>query len=211
MVRHLDGLHVGRNSGGRHHELPNCWTAGERFTHLFALSDTELAAQGAVRRTADDRIPGYPCRVSLTDSKPGDELILVNYEHHAVDSPYRMRFAIYVRKGEETYDKVDEVPEQLRVRQLAVRAFDRDAMMVGWEVVDGRDLERAIEKLLPIRAPPTCMSTTRRRAATPRGWSGIENASVMARLVPAIHAFLLGQDVDARHHSREKRRRPSDG
>ena len=119
----------------------------ERFTHLFALSDTELAAQGAVRRTADDRNPGYPCRVSLTDSKPGDELILVNYEHHAVDSPYRMRFAIYVRKGEETFDKVGEVPEQLRVRTLAVRAFDKDAMMVGWDVVDGRHLIAAIEKL----------------------------------------------------------------
>ena len=119
----------------------------ERFTHLFALSDAELAAQGAVRQTADARNPGYPCRVSLTNSKPGDELILANYEHHAVDSPYRMRFAIYVRKGEETYDKVDEVPEQLRLRTLAVRAFDADAMMVGWELVEGRDLEAAIERL----------------------------------------------------------------
>jgi hypothetical protein len=114
----------------------------ERFTHLFAMSDAELAAQGAVRRTADARNPGYPCRVSLTDSRPGDELILVNYEHHEVESPYRMRFAIYVRKGEETYDKVDEVPEQLRLRTLAVRAFDADAMMAGWELV-----EAAIERL----------------------------------------------------------------
>jgi hypothetical protein len=119
----------------------------ERFTHLFALSDEELAAHGAVRRTADDRNPGYPCRVSLTDSKPGDELILINYEHHAVDSPYRMRFAIYVRKGEETFDKMDEVPEQLRVRQLAVRAFDADGMMVGWDLVDGRYLIAVIKKL----------------------------------------------------------------
>jgi hypothetical protein len=119
----------------------------EHFTHLFALSDAELAAHGAVRRTADARNPGYPCRVSLTDSRPGDELILVNYEHHDVGSPYRMRFAIYVRKGEETYDKVDEVPEQLRLRTLAVRAFDTDAMMTGWELVEGRDLEAAIERL----------------------------------------------------------------
>ena len=119
----------------------------ERFTHLFALSDAELAAQGAVRKIADGRNPGYPCRVSLTDSKPGDELILVNYEHHAVDSPYRMRFAIYVRKGEETFDRVDEVPEQLRIRSLAVRAFDADGMMTGWEMVEGRDLEAAIERL----------------------------------------------------------------
>ena len=119
----------------------------ERFNHLFALSDTELAEQSAVRKTADARNPGYPCRISLTDSKEGDELILVNYEHHPVDSPYRMRFAIYVRKGEATFDKVDEVPEQLRIRTLAVRAYDADAMMVGWELVDGRDLAAAIDKL----------------------------------------------------------------
>ena len=117
------------------------------FQHLFELSDAELAAQGAVRQIADARQPGYPCRVSLTDSKPGDELILTNYEHHEVESPYRMRFAIYVRKGEETYDKVDEVPEQLRLRTLAVRAFDADAMMAGWELVEGRNLEAAIERL----------------------------------------------------------------
>jgi hypothetical protein len=57
----------------------------EQFAPLFSLSDEELAANGAVRRIADARDPGYPCRVSLTDSNPGDELILVNYEHHAVD------------------------------------------------------------------------------------------------------------------------------
>ena len=119
----------------------------EDFAHLFALSDEELAARGAVRQSADARTPGYPCRVGLTDSRPGDELLLVNYEHHPVKSPYRMRFAVYVRKGEETYDAIDEVPEQLRIRTLAVRAFDADAMMVGWELIDGRQLEAAIERL----------------------------------------------------------------
>jgi hypothetical protein len=120
----------------------------EKFAHLFDLSDAELAAQGAVRRTADARTPGYPCRVSLTDSQAGDELILVNHEHHPVDSPYRMRFAIYVRRGEETYDAVDAVPEQLRLRTLALRAYDANAMMVGWDLVDGRQLIAAIERLL---------------------------------------------------------------
>jgi hypothetical protein len=118
----------------------------EEFAPLFSMSDTELTKHGAVRRIADDRGRGYPCRVSLTDSKPGDELILVNYEHHAVASPYRMRFAIYVRRGEETFDAVDTVPEQLRKRTLAVRAFDDTAMMVGWEIVDGQKLEAAIER-----------------------------------------------------------------
>ena len=40
-----------------------------------------------------------------------------------------------------------EVPEQLRIRSLAVRAFDADGMMTGWEMVEGRDLEAAIERL----------------------------------------------------------------
>lgn len=119
----------------------------DKFAHLFALSDEELSARGAVRKIADGRVPGYPCRISLTDSQAGDELLLVNYEHHPVDSPYRMRFAIYVRRGETTYDAVDEVPGQLRRATLAVRAFDADAMMVGWEMVEGRVLEDAIARL----------------------------------------------------------------
>ncbi len=120
----------------------------QHFAHLFALSDNEQAAQGAVRRIADARSPGYPCRVSLTDSTPGDALLLVNYEHHPVDSPYRMRFAVYVREGEESYDKIDEIPEQLRLRTLAVRAFDRNAMMLACELTAGGEVERAIERML---------------------------------------------------------------
>jgi hypothetical protein len=119
----------------------------EDFTHLFDLSNDELAARGAVRRIADARSPGYPCRVSLTDSQAGDELLLVNYEHHPVASPYRMRFAIYVRRGEETYDAVGAVPDQLRSRTLAIRSFDADAMMVGWQLADGRHLIAGIEQL----------------------------------------------------------------
>ncbi len=119
----------------------------EQFAPLFTLSDEELAQRGAVRRIADERDPGYPCRVSLTDSRRGDELILTNYEHHAVASPYRMRFAIYVRKGERTFDAVDAVPGQLRMRTLAVRGFDAGGMMTGWELIDGADLEDAIGRL----------------------------------------------------------------
>jgi hypothetical protein len=119
----------------------------EPFAELFDLPDDALAARGAVRRIADDRRPGFPCRVSLTDARPGDELILVNHEHHAVDSPYRMRFAVYVRRGETRFDAVDTVPEQLRIRSLAVRAFDATAMMVGWELTEGTALETAVERL----------------------------------------------------------------
>jgi len=119
----------------------------ENFDHLFVLSDAELATHGAVRRNAPGAVP---CRISLTDATPGEEVILTNYEHHAVDSPYRMRFAIYVRKGESTYDAVDQVPEQLRNRTLAVRAFDKNGMMVERELVEGTELEGAIERLLAL-------------------------------------------------------------
>jgi Protein of unknown function (DUF1203) len=119
----------------------------EDFAPLFDLSDAELAARGAVRRIAEDRTPGTPCRISLTDAQAGEELVLVNYEHHRVSSPYRMRFAVFVRRGEDRYDAVDRVPEQLRLRILAVRSFDKDAMMIDRELVDGRELEGAIARL----------------------------------------------------------------
>ncbi len=114
-----------------------------QFSHLFALSDAELATHGALRKTADGP---HPCRISLTDAAPGDEVMLVNYEHHAVASPYRMRFAIYVRKGEKTFDVVGHVPDQLRRRTLAVRGFDAKGMVTGCELVEGIWLEEAIER-----------------------------------------------------------------
>ena len=120
----------------------------EPFANLFSLTDEELRARGAVRRIAEGN---SPCRVSLTDAQPGDELILVNYEHHPVDSPYRMRFAIYVRRGEQTFDAVDTVPEQLRTRTLAVRGFDAGGMMTGWELIDGGKLEDAIDRMFANR------------------------------------------------------------
>jgi hypothetical protein len=111
----------------------------EEFRHLFAMTDEELAQHGAVRRTADDRKPGYPCRVSLTDSRPGDELILVNFEHLPVDSPYRARGRRNLRPG-------GWIPAQLRPRTLALRAFDAKGMMTGFQIVEGSELETAIEK-----------------------------------------------------------------
>jgi uncharacterized protein DUF1203 len=116
----------------------------EQFAPLFAMSDDELARHGAVRHIADRP---RPCRISLTDGRAGDALILVNYEHHAVASPYRMRFAIFVRQGEATFDRVDTVPEQLRKRTLAVRSFDAEAMMTSYELAEGAELESTIARL----------------------------------------------------------------
>jgi hypothetical protein len=53
-----------------------------------------------------------------------------------------------VREDDQTHDKVNEVPEQLRNRILAVRSFDTNGMMVDNRLVDGNKIEPALEKLL---------------------------------------------------------------
>lgn len=119
----------------------------ESFVELFSLSDDALAARGALRKTADTT-PGFPCRISLTDAAVGDEVILVHHEHHAVDSPFRSSYAIYVREGERMFDEVDRVPDMLRSRLLSLRAFDARGMLLDADVMDGMEVETPIERLL---------------------------------------------------------------
>ena len=118
----------------------------ETFAPLFALSEDALRERGAVRRIVDQP-NAYPCRISLTDAEPGDTVLLTHFEHHPVDSPFRSSYAIYVREGERTFDAIDHVPDQLRRRLLAVRAFDEAGMLLDAEVTDGKALEPLIEKL----------------------------------------------------------------
>ena len=111
------------------------------FAALFGLSDAALAEHDAVRRIADAK-PGFPCRVTLEDAEPGEALLLLNYEHLPVASPYRSRHAIYVREGASAAAlHVDAVPEQLRCRLLSVRAFDAADMMVAADVIEGTALD----------------------------------------------------------------------
>ena len=118
-----------------------------QFAPLFPLSDEELAHHDAVRVVADQH-PGFPCRVSLKDAEIGERLLLLNYEHLPVASPYRSRHAIYVRESAtDARLAVDEVPEQLRIRLLSVRAFDARGMMKAAHVTAGTALETIIEQL----------------------------------------------------------------
>ena len=123
----------------------------ETFQHLFVLSDEELRARRALRQTVNEA-NAFPCRVSLTDAAPGEEVLLVNYEHHAMDSPYRSSFAVYIRAGEETYDAVDEVPAQFRRRMLAARGYDGEGMLV--DAADGGRLDRsALSRIATVHSP----------------------------------------------------------
>ena len=113
----------------------------EQFTSLFTLTDEELEHLGASRMVANDK-PGYPCRVSLVDAEVGEEVLLVPFTHHDVNSPYRAAGPIFVRTNAETVKlEVNEVPELLRNRYLSIRGYDTNAMMLTADAIDGKDLE----------------------------------------------------------------------
>ncbi|MDJ0909634.1 MAG: DUF1203 domain-containing protein [Woeseiaceae bacterium] len=117
------------------------------FAHLHELSDRELQEHGAVRMHVGVR-PGFPCRVTLEDAELGEKVILVNYVHLSVATPYRSSHAVFVReKAVQARPSIDEVPESLRIRLLSIRAFDEDGMMRDADVVHGRDFETAVERL----------------------------------------------------------------
>jgi hypothetical protein len=116
------------------------------FEPLFALNDEALAARG-MRRVVADAKPGYPCRVSLEDAEPGERLILLPFEHQPAHSPYRASGPIFVREGARVpFDLVDVVPPVLRGRQLSVRAYDEEGLVVDADVLGGDDIENAIAR-----------------------------------------------------------------
>ena len=121
--------------------------APEPFTPLFGLEEAALVRRGA-RRVIADRRPGFPDRIELRDAAPGEAVLLVNYAHLPVDTPYRSRYAIYVLEGaRERYDRVNEVPEAFRSRVMALRAFDRAHMLRDADIAQGAELEGLIERL----------------------------------------------------------------
>ena len=118
------------------------------FVHLVPLDDAALARVRAVRRVCDSR-PGFPCRVSLEDARPGERVLLVNYEHLPVDSPYRASHAIYVREGAtQPFDATNELPEALATRLLSLRAIDSKGHIVDADLAEGDAIEPLIRRLL---------------------------------------------------------------
>ena len=119
----------------------------EPFRALFDLSDQALQRIGALRVIAD--YPRMPCRVSMAHADPGEELLLLNYEHQPANTPYRASHAIYVRKlADRAFDAVDSVPEVLSSRLIAVRAFDSRHMMIDAEVSEGSEVAALFENFL---------------------------------------------------------------
>jgi len=121
---------------------------GNQFSHLFGQDDAALARQG-IRRMVVDSSPGVPCRVSLRDVEVGEQVLLMNYEHQPMPTPFRSSHAIFVQEWASTaiLDK-NVVPGMFRSRLLSVRAFDASGMMIDADVVEGADLESLLERML---------------------------------------------------------------
>ena len=99
------------------------------FDRLFAMTDGELAHEGA-RRVVADKPRGFPCRITLADAAPGDRLLLLNHVSHDVDGPFRTAYAIYVREeAAAPADYTDAVPPMLDSRTLSLRGFDAEGML----------------------------------------------------------------------------------
>ena len=95
------------------------------FAPLFDLDNQQLAETGAIRMTVDKKL-AFPCRVSLEDSEPGEEVILLPYQHHKTNSPYQSRGPIYVRKDATTAKPaMNEIPKLLNHRLLSLRGYDK--------------------------------------------------------------------------------------
>lgn len=117
------------------------------FEPLFALDDDALARLGARRCIADSDY-GYPCRVSLEDARPGDELLLLSWEHQPAASPYRASGPVFVRRGaKRAVLPPGVVPPYVSRRLISLRAYDRAHMMVGAAVREGADAVRELERM----------------------------------------------------------------
>lgn len=88
-----------------------------------------LLAEGAIRMTADSA-GGYPCRVTLEDAAPGESVLLLNYIHADVETPFRASHAIFVREGATMAPRYDDMaPPYLERRTVSLRGFDRAGMI----------------------------------------------------------------------------------
>lgn len=118
------------------------------FQEFYGKSEEELKAHGVIRYQVDE-CPGYPDRVTLSEVEAGGTVLLMNFEHLPVDSPYRSRHAIFVQEGAQEADLViDKVPDSLARRVLSLRAFDKNDHIVEADLAEGEAIEPTIRRLL---------------------------------------------------------------
>ena len=140
---------IGWSKLPRAYAMPSFQLVGlpsEPFEPLFELPPEKLGRMGARRVMATSK-PGFPCRISLTDAEPGEELLLLPYEHQPANSPYRASGPIYVRIGAKPQPlDVGIIPEYVSLRQISLRAYDEHHTIVAAEVCAGEVVGAEIER-----------------------------------------------------------------
>lgn len=113
--------------------------------HYLALGDAGLQAAGIERCVADAQ-QAYPCRLTLEDAEPGEELLLLTYWHQPASSPYAAAGPVFIRRNAKDSRVVsNSIPLQQRRRLLSVRAYGDTHRIVAAEVMPGTDLAAGIE------------------------------------------------------------------
>lgn len=115
------------------------------FSPLFSMSNQELLAQGIIRTKAD-AYPAYPCRVSLDFAQIGEDVLLLNYEHHKAKTPYNSKYAIFVRENAAQIQTApDELPPVfMRNSPIALRGFDKNGMLKVAKIENGPQIGEVI-------------------------------------------------------------------
>jgi hypothetical protein len=159
--------------------------APERFAGLFGMSDAELEARNARRVRADSR-SGYPCRVSLEEAAPGEELVLLNHISLDAPTPFRASHAIYVRKDAARARYADEVPPLFASRTLSLRGFDAQGMLRGGLLAMPGEADAAIRELFARDEIDTIHAHSAAMAASWRGYRGAEPWPALQPIPTAI-------------------------
>lgn len=125
--------------------------SAEPYTHLYGLSEHELAGHGAYRYRADAS-PGFPDRIEMRDAEVGESLLLVNHASMDQDTPYKTSHAIFVLEGaQESFRAENTIPQVMHRRLLSLRAFDSAGMMLDAALAEGDAISKTVERLLSNR------------------------------------------------------------
>ena len=117
--------------------------------HLVPISPADadhLRALGGPTYIADSN-PGYPCRQCLRDAEVGETLVLTSHDPFDRISAYRSASPIFLHASPcMTPDQEGMLPLQLTVRELSVRSFDENALMIDAAIIDGGSLDETINR-----------------------------------------------------------------
>lgn len=117
----------------------------DQFAELQRATDDELRRRGVERHIVGES-NSAPCRISLLDADVGEDVLLLNFPHQAVASPYAASGPIFIRRrATRAFDATNVIPDQQRRRLLSVRAYDERHYIVDAEVAPGTELETLIE------------------------------------------------------------------